>query len=127
MDDLQGVTYTWMHGLSKPVKGFLIAGDLNVTLPSELQPLTGEAVAARVRDPHPSRARAAVGWLASLHVWACNTFWSCLHGELAQQLYTWRDSQNNTTQIDYICIPSGWNAELVMKRGWVAQGKDSDH
>eukprot|EP00974_Lingulodinium_polyedra_P066319 6418295-Lingulodinium_polyedra.AAC.1 len=59
---------------------------------------------------------AAIGWLASLNVWACSTFWPSLQGAFAQQLVIWRDTQNNASQIDYICVPNGWTAEFWMKR-----------
>ena len=96
----------------------LLTGDLNVTLPEEVEGITGKFVFSNkpkrsVTHAHRLRRQSMIELLGSLGLWAANSF-SAVEGTPCVRAATWRihtaEGPQPHSQMDYACVPRGWKA-----------------
>ena len=108
----------------KSFKRLVIGGGLNVALAANHDPVTGSFVwpasAERLAGERMRRAM-IMGWLSELGVRALNTFEPSLLA--SQQCWTWCDTRDRFSQVDFICTSSHFEGEVGVEEKLVP----SDH
>ena len=114
MTRISALIHNWKSH-RKPVKHVILGGDLNVTLPSNLHPITGPHVFNRcIRNKE--RVTIILDWLAELSLVALNTFPP--EKAHSQQSWTRANTKGSRTQIDYIFMPQGFAGHAWVECPW---------